>query len=398
MANTDKKRRLSTKEEILERESLVLTKRPFTTLKFFILELVNLLVSSGKWLITEGFVLCVLGLLGVFAYHWGQTAYPSEVDTLTNVAYMVYYWVVLGILSSVGLGSGLHTFLIFVLPYIGYVSKKMYRCGNADFSFPPLVGLQVVVPTGTHMHAWHQWYLNTPCSGVADDDVTLMDVVNVLRLPVVLWGIGTAIGELPPYFVARAARLSEVHDEAVDELHESLSDTGSSLLSRAKRFVHTLVNKMGFIGIMLCASIPNPLFDLAGLTCGHFLIPFSTFFGATAIGKGLIKTHLQLFACVLLMSETFSKALAKWALNVPVFGEQISGVILRQSAVYAQELDTEVVQEQQTANSLFSIFLTTVVVSMVAYFLASIISHLAQRYHKRHFDDKKQNKTQKKNN
>lgn len=36
--------------------------------------------------------------------------------------------------------------------------------------------------------------------------------------------------------------------------------------------MHYFVQKAGFIGILLCASIPNPLFDLAGLTCGHFLV------------------------------------------------------------------------------------------------------------------------------
>ena len=40
-------------------------------------------------------------------------------------------------------------------------------------------------------------------------------------------------------------------------------------------------------------QIPNPLFDLAGITCGHFLIPFWTFFGATLIGKAVIKMHIQ---------------------------------------------------------------------------------------------------------
>lgn len=40
------------------------------------------------------------------------------------------------------------------------------------------------------------------------------------------------------------------------------------------------------------ASIPNPLFDLAGLTCGHLLIDFKTFFFATVIGKSLIKVNI----------------------------------------------------------------------------------------------------------
>ena len=49
--------------------------------------------------------------------------------------------------------------------------------------------------------------------------------------------------------------------------------------------VERLVERVGFFGILACASIPNPLFDLAGITCGHFLVPFWTFFGATLIGK-----------------------------------------------------------------------------------------------------------------
>ena len=43
----------------------------------------------------------------------------------------------------------------------------------------------------------------------------------------------------------------------------------------------------------MLSQIPNPLFDLAGITCGHFLIPFWTFFGATLIGKAIIKMHIQ---------------------------------------------------------------------------------------------------------
>ncbi|RYG57295.1 hypothetical protein EON66_00735 [archaeon] len=40
------------------------------------------------------------------------------------------------------------------------------------------------------------------------------------------------------------------------------------------------------------------LFDLAGITCGHFGIPFATFFGATFIGKAVIKVSIQVFAII----------------------------------------------------------------------------------------------------
>ena len=45
-----------------------------------------------------------------------------------------------------------------------------------------------------------------------------------------------------------------------------------------------------------CPQVPNPLFDLAGITCGHFLVPFWTFFGATLIGKAVFKMLLQVWS------------------------------------------------------------------------------------------------------
>jgi uncharacterized membrane protein YdjX (TVP38/TMEM64 family) len=40
-------------------------------------------------------------------------------------------------------------------------------------------------------------------------------------------------------------------------------------------------------------QVPNPLFDLAGIMCGQFGIPFWNFFLATLIGKAVIKAHIQ---------------------------------------------------------------------------------------------------------
>lgn len=38
--------------------------------------------------------------------------------------------------------------------------------------------------------------------------VTLWSIMSKVRLEAMMWGAGTALGELPPYFVARASRLS----------------------------------------------------------------------------------------------------------------------------------------------------------------------------------------------
>ena len=43
----------------------------------------------------------------------------------------------LGVLSSVGLGTGLHTFLLFLGPFIARVTLAAYECGTTDFPEPP---------------------------------------------------------------------------------------------------------------------------------------------------------------------------------------------------------------------------------------------------------------------
>ncbi|VDO88708.1 unnamed protein product [Schistosoma curassoni] len=112
--------------------------------------------------------------------------------------------------------------------------------------------------------------------------------------------------------MARGAKLSGEYSDELLDLQESissnensanLSDQTVTFQKKAERFLHHLIMKAGFIGILLCASIPNPLFDLAGVTCGHFLVPFWSFFGATFIGKALIKVHLQQLTVIALSSE-----------------------------------------------------------------------------------------------
>lgn len=77
-------------------------------------------------------------------------------------------------------------------------------------------------------------------------------------------------------------------------------------MKKAKDSVFHYVHTYGFWAILLAASIPNPLFDLAGLTCGHFGIPFVTFFGATFIGKAIIKVGIQSAALISIIFATVS--------------------------------------------------------------------------------------------
>lgn len=52
------------------------------------------------------------------------------------------------------------------------------------------------------------------------------------------------------------------------------------------------MNVKKLYGNFFC-QVPNPLFDLAGILCGQFNIPFWKFFLATLIGKAIVKVCIQ---------------------------------------------------------------------------------------------------------
>ncbi|CAB1316429.1 unnamed protein product, partial [Coregonus sp. 'balchen'] len=374
-----------------ERGSLVLWKKPLVTLHYFLLEL-RITLKDWMW----GFISLCLSL------SWLTVS--LSVPCVQYVQHMekrflwCAYWVGLGILSSVGLGTGLHTFLLYLSqlrhmtqhscfwticssnkafiyranplfthplnpsthtagtaltagawgggvpghkgggdggrgekgggrealvcvpyysnsrqqqaksrdlqttmlllglwlgysqltgPHIASVTLAAYECGSVDFPEPPYPE-QIICP--------QEEVLLGGTAAAVQGGISLWTIVSKVRLEACMWGAGTAIGELPPYFMARAARLSgeEPDDEEYEEFGELLeqAETPQDFATRAKLAVQKMVQRVGFFGILACASIPNPLFDLAGITCGHFLVPFWTFFGATLIGKAIIKMHI----------------------------------------------------------------------------------------------------------
>lgn len=181
--------------------------------------------------------------------------------------------------------------------------------------------------------------------------------MSKVRLEAFMWGAGTALGELPPYFISRAHRLAIVNqghqdidvdnDNILEELEEiedlvtttnvdndddgdnggdqqqqqesttniersrrrrqssSASTLSTSWGQKLKTKMVLLMKRMGFFGILACASIPNPLFDLAGIICGYSLISFWTFFGATLLGKAIFKMHIQKLVVIIVFNETY---------------------------------------------------------------------------------------------
>lgn len=53
----------------------------------------------------------------------------SPIKTVENIAYFALYWIVLGVASSIGLGTGLHTFVLYLGPHIAKVAIASTHCG-----------------------------------------------------------------------------------------------------------------------------------------------------------------------------------------------------------------------------------------------------------------------------
>merc|ERR1712168_836891 len=214
--------------------------------------------------------------------------------------------------------------------------------------------------------------------------ITIFTIMSKVRLESFMWGAGTALGELPPYFMARAARLAgqDLDDEDDDdefkaEMKEALEEADTStMIGKAKAFMHNLVKKVGFFGILLAASIPNPLFDLAGITCGHFLIPFWTFFGATLIGKAIVKMHIQKVFIIFLFSKHHVDSLLDIIKSIPIIGDLITDPIESFFTKQRAKLRSGS-SDEEGGNAIGQVF-ELFIFAMVAYFIVTIVNSLAQ--------------------
>ncbi|KAJ1981165.1 hypothetical protein H4R34_002172 [Dimargaris verticillata] len=241
---------------------------------------VTTFLARRDWIAyTVGIALC---LTAVHVWDGPHSALLAYVD---GVALWYTYWVLLGVASSIGLGAGLHTFVLFLGPHIVEVTLTAYECNHFDFDV-----------RGPNSFVCHNSPLTT---------ITTWGILQKVVWASLFWGAGTAIGELPPYFMARAAALSGRKNPELDALNTLQGETthGLSLKARALLAVYNMLQRLGFFGIFLFASIPNPLFDLAGITCGHFLVPFPTFFGATFLGKSVVKSTIQTLMVILIFSK-----------------------------------------------------------------------------------------------
>ncbi|KAF5206756.1 Vacuole membrane protein kms1 [Thalictrum thalictroides] len=382
----------------LELENLTLTAAPFKTFKFFTLATVqyfqrsvSYLLTKGGWILLMSTLVLALGVLLITV----DGPHEKHVEELLHYFRFGLWWVALGVASSIGLGSGLHTFVLYLGPHIALFTIKAMQCGRIDLKSAPYDTIQL-----KRSPSW----LHKDCSDFGpplfppSSSVPVSSILPQVQLEAVLWGLGTALGELPPYFISRAARISGSKLEAMEELDASSAEDGvvARYLSKMKRWFLSHSQHLNFFTILVLASVPNPLFDLAGIMCGQFGIPFWKFFLATLTGKAIIKTHIQTVFIISVCNNQLLEWMENemiWVLGfVPGLSSILPSLVAKLHIVKEKYLTTPLptsvpsdVKVKSWDLSFASIWNSIVWLMLVNFFI-KIVTATAQRYLKKQQD------------
>ncbi|RWW77688.1 hypothetical protein BHE74_00014133, partial [Ensete ventricosum] len=376
-------------------QKLTLTTQPFKTLRLFFFAILQYLkqtllyvLKKGGWLMGLTILLATFSLFLVN----GDGTNEKHVQEFIRYTRFGLWWVALGVASSIGLGSGLHTFVLYLGPHIAFFTIKAMKCGRVDLKSAPYDTIQL-----KRQPLWLEkncsefgppLYQSLPGSLVK---VPISSILPQVQLEAILWGLGTALGELPPYFISRAARLSGSNLE-MEDLGSASTTNGfvSSSLRQIKIWLLTHSQHLNFLTILVLASVPNPLFDLAGIMCGQFGISFLKFFVATLIGKALIKTHIQTVFIISLCNNQLLEWLENeliWVLGlIPGFSSVLPNLIDKLHMVQNKYLSTPVPEptlSDGTAkqwNLSFTTIWNTFIWLMLMNFFVKIVTATAKGY------------------
>ncbi|KAF5944605.1 hypothetical protein HYC85_018682 [Camellia sinensis] len=377
-----------------ELEKLTLTAQPVKTFKFFILAVIQNLKRSVLYLLAHGgwlMVLCIVVVLVGILLLTIDGPHEKHVEELRQYLEFGLWWLALGVASSVGLGSGLHTFVLYLGPHIALFTIKAMQCGRVDIKSARYDTIQ--------LKRGPSW-LDKDCSEFGPSlfssshgsRIPLSSILPQIQIEAVLWGIGTALGELPPYFISKAA--SESGERVVDDLDDSSTEDNGVVATHLYKIKHWFLSHtqyLNFFTILVLASVPNPLFDLAGIMCGQFGIPFWEFFVATLIGKAVIKTHIQ----TVFIISVCNNQLLDWIENeliwvfslVPGFASNLPNLISKLHAMKDKYMATPSPMPSNIKVKKWDLSFTsiwnTIVWLMIMNFFIKIVTSTAQTYRRK---------------
>ncbi|CAN4111129.1 unnamed protein product [Withania somnifera] len=229
-----------------ELEHLNLTNQPLKTVKFFTLAVLKYLHQfSVNTIKCSCLVVTLLAAAGGILLLTHGRSYQETLQPIQEIlSYLRFglWWLALGVASSIGLGSGLHTFVLYLGPHIALFTIKSVSCGRVDIKNAPYDTIQ--------LRSGPSW-LDKDCSefgpslfSLPGARIPLTSLLNQVQLEAILWGIGTALGELPPYFISRAAFIISVCNNQLLDLIENQFVWVLSLIPGFASFLPNIISKL----------------------------------------------------------------------------------------------------------------------------------------------------------
>jgi len=270
------------------------------------------------------------------------------------------WWLGLGILSSIGLGTGMHSGLLFLFPWIAEVCITASACNNLDFAVKGPMRLVCLTET--------------------PNEVTFFALFFKIWWPCFVWGSGTAIGEIPPYLIAYTKAVAGEEAAEIEEVRQSTKEgAGYNVIKQLEIWTLNIIEKYGFWSVLLLSAWPNAAFDMCGICCGAFRMPFWKFFGGVWVGKACIKVTFQAMFFIVLFSDIFLNIFLNMLYNYgPASLHEGASTFLRKQR-------DKIVNGQDDAESvgLMKWLWQWVILLFVSYFVISTIEVLANQRHNR---------------
>jgi vacuole membrane protein 1 len=247
-------------------KDVVIYKQPIKVLHLFYLVCLDWM-HEIRWFIQYHFKYIILSILCFIV---------ANVFIHEQIKFVIW-WVGLGILSSIGFGTGFHSGVLFLFPHIIKTCTTANTCKSLNFV------------TWTNM--WFNDSGSFICLSNDPQKYQFWELFAKVFIPCFLWGVGTSLGEIPPFLMSRLAKLANTKEETPSRMLE-------------------FVEKYGFWGVIAFSAWPNAFFDLCGICCGQILMTFWKFFLAVFIGKTLIKVNLQAIFFIGFFSNKYVDQLA----------------------------------------------------------------------------------------
>ena len=133
-------------------------------------------------------------------HKWG-----GVINTAEAVVEYIIWWVGLGVFSSIGMGSGLQSGMLFLYPHIIKIFIAAQTCKTLEFESATDIWFRK--PENLFM-------CPSPQSGGGSEvDVTYWGMWLKILPACFLQAAGTALGEIPPYLMSRQARIAAIEAE-----------------------------------------------------------------------------------------------------------------------------------------------------------------------------------------